>query len=122
MQKPSCQDDQVLIKVDCAVLNPSDVLFLSGKTNQPKEYPFTPGWEGAGTIVEVGKAVDASWVGKRVGFNRQNEQEYKTGGAMAEFCVTRPRECIPLRDETTLEQGVALFVNPLSALCMIHRC
>jgi NADPH2:quinone reductase len=28
---------------------------------------------------------------------------------------------IPLRDETTLEQGVALFVNPLSALCMIER-
>lgn len=71
--KPACGDDQVLIKVDCAVLNPSDVLFLSGKTNQPKEYPFTPGWEGAGTIEEVGKNVDASFVGKRVGFSRQQD-------------------------------------------------
>lgn len=41
---------------------------------------------------------------------------------MGEYCVTRMQECIPLRDETTLEQGVALFVNPLSALCMIDRC
>ena len=41
---------------------------------------------------------------------------------MAEYCVTDMKKIIPLRDETTHEQGVALFVNPLTALSMIHRC
>jgi len=40
---------------------------------------------------------------------------------MAEYIVTDTKSIIPLRDETTLEQAVALFVNPLSALSMIHR-
>ena len=40
---------------------------------------------------------------------------------MAEYVVSDMKNIIPLRDETTLEQGVALFVNPLTALCMIHR-
>jgi len=69
--KPQPNDNQVLIKVDCAVLNPSDVLFMTGRTMQPREFPFTPGWEGAGTIVEVGKNhEDKNLVGQRVGFNR----------------------------------------------------
>ena len=40
---------------------------------------------------------------------------------MAEYIVTDTKSIIPLRDDTTLEQAVALFVNPLSALSMIHR-
>jgi NADPH2:quinone reductase len=69
--KPECKDDQVLIKVDCCVLNPSDVLFMTGHTMQPRAFPFTPGWEGAGTIVEVGRDLqDENLVGQRVGFNR----------------------------------------------------
>jgi NADPH2:quinone reductase len=43
-----------LIKVDCSILNPSDVLFMTGKTGAPIAKPFTPGWEGAGVIEEVG--------------------------------------------------------------------
>ena len=40
---------------------------------------------------------------------------------MAEYCVTDTKSIIPLRDSTTFEQGVALFVNPLTAICMVHR-
>mgnify|MGYP000888321273 FL=1 len=108
--------------VDCAVINPSDVLFITGKTGAKPALPFTPGWEGAGTIEATGAKLEgAGLVGKRVGFSRQNDPTYTIGGAMAEYVVTDARSVIPLRDETTLEQGVALFVNPLSALSMIHR-
>lgn len=41
---------------------------------------------------------------------------------MAEFAVTDINSIIPLRDETSLEEAVALYVNPLSCLCMIDRC
>jgi len=47
-----------LIQVDCAVINPSDVLFMAGKAATPKVFPFTPGWEGSGIIVQLGKDHD----------------------------------------------------------------
>jgi NADPH2:quinone reductase len=40
---------------------------------------------------------------------------------MAEYCVTDVRSCIPLNDEISLEQGAALFVNPLTALGMVDK-
>jgi NADPH:quinone reductase len=121
--KPVPTAAQLLIKVDSAVINPSDVLFMQGKTGAKLEYPFTPGWEGSGTVEAVGESLAAyGLVGKRVGFSRAKEQGYTIGGSMAEYAVTDMFSIIPLRDETTLEDGVALFVNPLSALGMIHRC
>ena len=45
-----------------------------------------------------------------------------TGGSYAEYAVTDVTCINLLRDETTFEEGVALFVNPLSALCMVDRC
>jgi NADPH2:quinone reductase len=122
VKKPVPAEDQVLIKVDCAVINPSDVLFITGKTGAKVACPFTPGWEGAGTIEATGAKLEgAGLVGKRVGFSRQGDPTHTIGGAMAEYAVTDVKSIIPLRDETTHEQGVALFVNPLTALSMIHR-
>ena len=46
--------NQVLIKVEAAALNPSDILFMRGLYNMQPVYPYTPGWEGSGTIVGVG--------------------------------------------------------------------
>ena len=40
---------------------------------------------------------------------------------MAEYCVTDVRHCIPLNENISLEQGAALFVNPLTAFGMVDR-
>ena len=42
---------QVLVKVEAATLNPSDILFMRGLYNIKLNYPYTPGWEGAGTVI-----------------------------------------------------------------------
>lgn len=55
----------------------------------------------------------------RVGFFRN--KDFAHGGSMAEYACTDITGVIPLREETTFEQGVALFVNPLSCLCLIDR-
>jgi NADPH:quinone reductase-like Zn-dependent oxidoreductase len=113
-----------LIKVDSAVINPSDILFITGKTLALVPYPFTPGWEGSGVIEALGTDVAVQHghlLGKRVGFSKQREPTYTIGGSFAEYAVTGYSSIIPLRDETPIEAGVALFVNPLSAICLIDR-
>ena len=74
IQKPKPGPNQVLIKVDSAVLNPSDILFMKGLYNIKLKYPYTPGWEGSGTVVEVGPGLMTSYFkDKRVAFNKQFE-------------------------------------------------
>lgn len=73
MPKPTAEDlkpGQVLIKVEAAALNPSDILFMRGKyTGIKLDYPYTPGWEGSGTIVAVGsKLTKYNLINKRVAF------------------------------------------------------
>lgn len=69
---------QVLIKVECAPINPSDCYFLQGMYDgiDPGKikYPFTPGWEGSGTVVQSGGGMMA-WrlVGKRVAMSKCEE-------------------------------------------------
>ena len=73
IQKPG--PNQVLIKVHSAPINPSDVLFMKGLYPGIKvKFPFTPGWEGAGTVTEAGPGMLSQWfVGKRVAFNKAPE-------------------------------------------------
>lgn len=114
-----------MIKVEAAALNPSDILFMRGKYNINLKYPYTPGWEGSGTVVAAGSGglLSKYFVGKRVAFMKQTELgTYRIGGAMAEYVVTDSRSLIPLADEFTFEQSASFFVNPLTAVCMVERC
>ena len=47
--------NQLLIKVESCALNPSDILFMRGKYKGKINFPYTPGWEGSGTVVAVGQ-------------------------------------------------------------------
>lgn len=118
------QPKQVLVKVEAAPLNPSDILFMRGLYPFKLETPFTPGWEGSGTVIAAGNdELSQSLIGKRVAFMKQNEiLVLKTGGAMAEYCITTNRSCMPLADNIGFDEGSALFVNPLTAICMVNRC
>lgn len=103
---PKPGQNQVLIKVDSAALNPSDILFMRGLYKmEPKNYPFTPGWEGSGTVIETGPGLAANWfAGKKVAFMKQFEKAaYVIGGAFAEYAVTDVKNCIPLADDMDLE-------------------
>lgn len=86
-------------------------------------YPFTPGWEGSGTVVKAGAGMMSQWlVGKRVCFNKQFEiGTYKIGGSFAEYCVTDAKSIIPIGDDISFEQAASLFVNPLTAIGMVER-
>src|SRR5688572_6950538 len=58
---------QVLVQIEAAPCNPSDLLLLQGKYGTLKKLPTVPGWEGAGTVVASGGGLYGWWLmGKRV--------------------------------------------------------
>ena len=59
------QGNQVLVKIDVCGLCGTDVHMWAG-TNNEGTFPFIPGHEWSGTIVEVGKDVRALRAGDRV--------------------------------------------------------
>ena len=72
LKEANLEKNQVLVKVEASVLNPSDILFMRGLYNLKLDYPFTPGWEGSGTVVAVGQNLkDSKLVGRKVGFMKQ---------------------------------------------------
>lgn len=110
--------------MEAAPLNPSDILFMRGLYPYNLALPFTPGWEGSGIVIDAGQdPMSKGLVGKRVAFMKQGEiVNLKCGGAYAEYCVTTNRSCMPLDDSIGFEEGATLFVNPLTAICMVNRC
>jgi NADPH:quinone reductase-like Zn-dependent oxidoreductase len=102
---------QVLIKVECAPINPSDTYFLAGIYSSMDEdgkikYPIAPGWEGAGTVVANGGGI-MGWrlVGKRVAVSKCQEpnKAISIGGAYQQYMVTNALQCIPLPDNVSFE-------------------
>jgi len=62
---------QVLIKVECVPINPSDTYYLAGMYKGTYSYPIVPGGEGSGTVIASGGGFYAwTLVGKRVAFTR----------------------------------------------------
>jgi NADPH:quinone reductase-like Zn-dependent oxidoreductase len=108
---------QVLVRIEAAPCNPSDLLLLQGRYGVKKQLPSTPGWEGAGTVVAHGGGLMARWlVGKRVACALRGDFD----GSWAQYAVVEARTCIPLRDDVSIEQGSTLIINPLTAVGMVE--
>lgn len=109
---------QVLVKIEAAPCNPSDLLFLQGLYGVRKNLPTTPGWEGAGTVVASGGGL-LGWFmkGKRVACAGQTQGD----GTWAEYYVADAKSCIPLPDEIPMDQAATMIINPLTAVGMVER-
>ena len=136
---PEPADDEVVVRVEAAPINPSDLALLVGaadmstaKASGAKEAPVITakvpdgamramgaridqslpvGNEGAGVVIKTG-ASDAAkaLMGKTVAM---------IGGAMyAQYRTLKARDCQPLPEGTTAAEGASWFVNPLTALGM----
>jgi NADPH2:quinone reductase len=115
---PRPQAGQVLVRMAAAPINPSDLGALSGMSYSGKrQFPFTLGLEGSGTVVEAGKGMMPRFLnGRRVACSA-----LLTGdGTWAEYMVTSAQLCIPLNKDVSFEQGAMLVVNPLSALAILE--
>ena len=93
---PVPRKGQVLIKVEAIPINPTDLYMMQGKYSKyfNLKYPHTPGFEGAGTVIQSGGGLLAwRFKGKRVAFTRMDQRMgpnnlQAVGGSMAQYCVT----------------------------------
>lgn len=133
--------DEVVIRIEAAPLNPSDlgVLFSAADMSSAKQTgteqnpvitadvpaQFMPslktrvgkatpvGNEGAGTVVAAGASPAAqALIGKTVAVIG--------GGTYRQFICANVQSCLELKGGTTAKEGASSFVNPLTALAMVE--
>ena len=140
VEKPIPSADEVLIKVEAAPINPSDLGLLlsfaadlssinkSGSGNETittmKIHPalmgamkprldesMQVGNEGAGVVVDAGENVK-DMIGRTVGL---------AGGAMySQYRCVPAANCLVMNEGTTSSEAASSFVNPLTALSFIE--
>lgn len=136
---PVPKADEVLVRINAAPMNPSDLMVLfgmadmstakaSGTADRPVVTATVPprmlpavagrlgesvavGYEGAGVVVDAGSSPAAqALLGKTVGV---------IGGAMySQYCAVNVAQCLPLPEGTSAAEGASWFVNPLTSLGM----
>lgn len=106
---------EVLVKMDASPINPSDLAMLAG-TYLERSYPFTPGLEGSGIVVEAGGGVLARMrLGKRVACSPPHGGD----GCWAEYMLTSAMNVAPLPRGVSREQGAMMLVNPMTAMAFM---
>ena len=113
---PEPKPNQVLIKNAFGSINPSDLMFLRGLYGIKKKLPVVPGFEGSGTVEEVGSEIKHLQKGDRVACVSSAGD-----GTWGEYMVTEEENCIPLLHSVSLEAGASIFVNPMTAWAMVNR-
>jgi NADPH2:quinone reductase len=115
---PRPREGQVLIRMAAAPINPSDLGSLAGLSySGERNYPFTPGLEGSGIVVESGNGLMPRLLQER---RVACLATFTGNGTWAEYMVTSAQLCMPLSKRVSLEQGAMLLVNPLTALGMFE--
>ena len=105
-------DDEVVIEIEAAPINPADLLMIRGKYPGLDDFPAGGGIEGAGRVVAAGKRVAHVALGDRViNFGRANwAQRVRVNGAQA----------LKVPADSDALQMAMLKANPASALLMIR--
>ena len=101
---PSPSENQVLVKIEAAGVNPVDTYIRSGLYPAKPNLPFTPGKDGAGIVEAIGETVTKFKVGDRV------LTADSVSGTYAEFCLCEEKHLIKLPENVSFEQGAGVFV------------
>lgn len=141
VQWPEPADDEVIVQIEAAPINPSDLALLlgpadvatariEGNKTQPVVRMDIPakamhmlqsrigqslpvGNEASGKVVAAGNSdLAQSLLGKTVGM---------AGGEMfAQYRCVKAVTCLPLPDDVSAVEGASCFVNPMTAMAMVE--
>jgi NADPH:quinone reductase-like Zn-dependent oxidoreductase len=112
--KPSPGPGQVLVRVEAATVNPTDLGFRHGGRALPPglEPPFIPGMDLAGVIDAVGPEVAQWQPGNRV--MAAVSPWVAGGGAQAEYRVVTEDQLAPVPDSWSLTEAATLPMNGMT--------
>jgi len=123
---PKPKSGEVLIKIEAATINPSDLGFLKRPNKnvnymraegEENDLPLQVGVEGSGTVIASGGGFMArNLVGKRVSFATTPGKS----GSWSEYAVTQAMMCCPLAQEVSFEHGACGIVNPFTAMAFLR--
>lgn len=115
-ESPKLQPHQVRIRVRAAGVNFADSLMVGGSYQVKPPFPFTPGLEAAGEVIESGSAVDGFRIGQRVLAVLRN------GGGYAEEIVLDAAAVVPIPDGLDFATAAAFPVAyGTSHFALTHR-
>ena len=113
VEKPILLDNQVLVEVKAASVNPIDWKLREGylKERYDFDFPIILGWDVAGIVTEVGKHVQDFQVGNRV-FARPELTRY---GTYAEYTIVDELLLARIPDNISFEEAASVPLAGLTA-------
>src|SRR5437899_283398 len=108
--------EDVLISMEAAPLNPSDFVLVRGMYGIRPAFPSPVGAEGVGRVTQTGSKVDGALQGKRVVILPTYEQ-----GTWADQVVVPVRNIVPMSDEADPLQVSMIGINPATAYLLLNR-
>ena len=111
------EKDEVLVKIDTATVNPSDIGFASGTYPNSKAQPTTCGFEGSGTVVFCGDDAK-NLMGAKVGVVTGHSEH----GTWGSHCIMSSSKVLPLSADTNQETACGIFVNPWTVYAFMDIC
>jgi mitochondrial enoyl-[acyl-carrier protein] reductase / trans-2-enoyl-CoA reductase len=110
---PSPAADEAVVKMSAAPINPADLNQIEGKYPVRPELPATPGFEGAGVVVELGAGVNGLTTGALVILPHDV-------GTWRNAVAVKAEELVVVPDGIEPVQAAMLKINPLTAWRLLH--
>jgi trans-2-enoyl-CoA reductase len=110
---PTPVADEAVVKMCAAPINPADLNQIEGKYPVRPELPATPGFEGAGVIVELGAGVKGLTSGALVILPHNI-------GTWRDAVAVKAGELVVVPDGIEPVQAAMLKINPLTAWRLLH--
>jgi len=110
---PQPTADEAVVAMRAAPVNPADINAIEGKYPARREVPATPGFEGAGVVVEVGSNVSTIRKGALVILPHNIGTWREAVAVKADDLVAVPPEIEPV-------YAAMLKINPMTAWRILH--
>ena len=111
--RPTPASDEAAVQMRAAPINPADLNQIEGKYPIRPQLPATPGFEGAGVVVDLGKSVKDLAVGALVILPHNLGTWRDAVAVKASELVTVPPEIDPVH-------AAMLKINPMTAWRLLH--
>ncbi len=110
---PKAAADEAVVQMRAAPINPADLNAIEGKYPVRPELPATPGFEGAGVVVDLGSDVTGMTAGALVILPHNL-------GTWREAVAVKASELVAVPPEIEPVHAAMLKINPMTAWRLLH--